>query len=181
MKHGYHQSYRAASQAGDFPPKLRRRFCAHSQWSAFLRQAVACTAAICACALPALGYEPPPVHLSAATFPAWRDSVHMLVITNSAQDGVEVTLLIEKPADPDVDWTVHLDLYHGTSRVAHWLKLGDHLLGPEVLALTGAKVLGVKAIQSFWLSVSSNSLSQSTLTFMQTERHPLLGSGTVTG
>lgn len=103
----------------------------------------------------------------------------MLVITNPAQDGVEVTLLIEKPADRGVDWTVHLDLYQGTNMVAHWLELGDHLLGPEVLALTGAKVMGVKAIQSFWLSVSSNSLSQSTLTFMQTERHPRLGSGTV--
>ena len=176
MKHRDHRH-----QAGDLVTKSMRKSCDPSQLSAIPRMAVACIAAICACALPASGFEAPPVHLSAATFPEWRDSVHMVIVTNPAEDGLEVTLLIEKPKKPDVDWTIYLDLYQGTNIVAHYLKLGDHVLGPDVLALTGARVMGVKAVQSFWLSVSSNSLPQSTLTILQTERHPRLGSGTVYG
>ena len=174
-------NYGPALEAGDLLPKLRRRACAHFLWSAIPRQAVACAAAICACTLPILAYELPPEHLSSTNFPAWRDSAHMLIVTKPTPGGVEVTLLVEKPSRSDVYWSVYLNLYEGTNMVAQWLKLGDDVLDRERLALTGAKVMGVKAVQSFTLSVSSNCLPQSTLTFSQCLRHPRLwDSGTVT-
>ena len=123
-------------------------------------------AAICASVLSTFALEPPPVHLSSADFPAWRGSVHMLVVTNYDSDQVEIVLFIEKPPQPDVYWSVGLDLCHGTNRVAQ-LELGYDVLGPDLLALTGAKVGVVKAVQRFKLSVSSNSLPQSTACFTQ--------------
>jgi hypothetical protein len=128
-------------------------------------------AIISACTLSAFAYEPPPIDLSAAAFPPWRDSVHMLVVTNYTSAGVDLTLLIEKPAPEDVYWNLHLNLFDGTNKMAE-LAVGDELLGAEVLAETGAKLMGVKAVQKFTLSIRSNSLAESTLNFTQRKRSP---------
>lgn len=138
---------------------------------ALARRSVGWIATVSACTLSAFGYEPPPLHLSATTFPTWRDSAHLLVVTNYSSSGVEITLLVEKPVAQGVYWTLHLDLYDGTNMVAQ-LAIGDELLGAEVLELTGAKLMGVKVVQRFSFSLSSNSLTQSTLTFSQSKRLP---------
>jgi hypothetical protein len=135
----------------------------------FTRRAVAFAVAIFAFALNAFAYEPPPVTLSSSTFPAWRDSNRLLIVTNCTTGGMDITLLIEKPVDPGVYWSVFLNLCDGTNTVAQ-LAVGDELMGKELLELTGAKVTGVKTVQRFWLSVSSNALPQSTLTFTQHKR-----------
>lgn len=62
-----------------------------------------------------------------------------------------------------------LNLCEGTNTVAQ-LAVGDVLMGKEVLELTEAKVTGVATVQRFTLSVSSNTLAQSTLTFSQHKR-----------
>jgi hypothetical protein len=136
-----------------------------------LRRAAASIAAISACALSAFALEPPPVFLSSTNFPEWRDSAHLLVVTNYTSSGVKITLYIEKPPPRDVYWTLHLDLYDVSNMVGQ-LEVGDKILDTWVLELTGAKLMGVKAVQSFTLSVSSNSLPQSTLTFGQRKRVP---------
>jgi hypothetical protein len=136
-----------------------------------VRQAVASLATVSACALSAFAYEPPPVFLSATNFPEWRDSCHLLVGTNRTDSGVQITLFIEKPPSPDIYWTLHLGLYEGTNMVAG-LAVGTEVADAEVLRATGAKAMGVKALQEFRLFVSTNCLPQSTLTFSQRKIWP---------
>ncbi len=105
----------------------------------------------------------------------------MLLVTNYTPDRVEITVLIEKPATQGAYWGLYLDLYDGTNRVAQ-LDIAYDLLGPEQLELTGAKVMAVKAVQRFSLSVSPNSLRQSTVSFAQRLRLPRpWQGGTLTG
>src|SRR4051812_15863707 len=97
------------------------------------RKAISWITIICAGTLSGFAFEPPLEHLTAATFPAWRDSAHLLVVTNHyTSNDIELTLLFEKPKSQDVYWNVRLNLCEGTNMMAQ-LTVGDELIGPECL------------------------------------------------
>jgi len=116
------------------------------------------------------GLEPPVITVTSADYPAWRDAIHLKVVTNSYSASlVEFSVLLEKPKGQNAFWDLRLDVHQGTNTIMSSALRSD-ILEPSVSIRLSDPQLANKTVQRFEFSIDRSLMENSTIIFYELDQ-----------
>jgi len=117
------------------------------------------------------GLAPPLIQVTSSDYPAWRDAIHLKVFTNSDNQRIEFSVLLEKPKEENTFWNLHLEVHQGTNTVVS-SDLGYFILAPLETARLSDPQLANKTVQQFSFSLDPYLITNSVIIFRKLYHNP---------
>jgi len=111
------------------------------------------------------------ISVSSSDYPAWRDAVHLKVVTNADHRLIEFSVLLEKPKEENTFWNLHLEVHQETNTVVS-SDLGYSILAPLISAQLSDPQLANKTIQRFSFSLDLSLVTNSVIIFRELYHNP---------